>query len=633
MRSRLSTTMHIPVLSTLAVAWLVGQASAIDLTVSKTGGNSSSSLLYGIMFEDINNSGDGGIHGQVLRNSGFQGTSPGLTAYAAVGNVSIAQDNSNPVSSAITSSLKVTVPSGATGFVGFANTGYNGVPVLATTYKNSFYIKGAYSGTVNLRLVGTSSGIVYADHNITVKSSADKFTSHETSFKSTQSTDANNEWQLRFDASKVVGKSLNFGLVQLFPPTYKSRPNGLRNDVASFLAEIKPSFLRFPGGNNLEGASPSNRWKWNETIGAVVDRPGRQGDWTYANTDALGLDEYLYWCEDMEMEPVLAVWAGLSLGGGIVSGSALGPYIEDILNELEYVLGSTATIYGALRAKNGRAEPWPVKYIEVGNEDNISGGCSTYASRFTAIYDAIHAQYPELTIIASTTSSSCLPSTLPAGVITDIHHYLSPDAFVALFDEFDNWSRDHPILVGEYASTKGNDGSTTYWSYMQGSCAEAVYMIGLERNSDIIKMASFAPLLEHFDMAEWSPDLFGLDSSPDSITGSTSFYVQQLFSTNRGTTILAVTTSAQFGPVYWVASVSDKKVYYVKLANYGAAAQNVTVSIAGASQGTLQLLSGGEHVSNYPHNVSITPVTSHVSGKGSFAVNLPAWAVAVLAVS
>jgi alpha-L-arabinofuranosidase len=145
-----------------------------------------------------------------------------------------------------------------------------------------------------------------------------------------------------------------------------------------------------------------------------------------------------------------------------------------------------------------------VNHIEVGNEDNLSGGCDTYASRFTQIYDAVHAQYPNLTIVASTTDSSCLPSPLPSGVWTDIHYYDTPDEFVALFNEWDNWSRDSPVFVGEYASTTGNDGSTTYWSYMQGSCSEAVYMIGLERNSDIVQAASFAPVLEHFDLAEWS---------------------------------------------------------------------------------------------------------------------------------
>lgn len=159
----------------------------------------------------------------MLRNNGFQGDDPGLTAYSAVGDVTISQDTSEPLSSAITSSLKVSVPSGATGYVGFANEGYDGVPVLDATYDNYFYMKGDYSGTVNLRLVGNSSGIVYADHNITVASTTSNFTYYETSFTSSVSADANNVWQLRFDASKVAGSSLNFGLVQLFPPTYNSR--------------------------------------------------------------------------------------------------------------------------------------------------------------------------------------------------------------------------------------------------------------------------------------------------------------------------------------------------------------------------------------------------------------------------
>lgn len=191
-----------------------------------------------------------------------------------------------------------------------------------------------------------------------------------------------------------------------------------------------------------------------------------------------------------------------------------------ILQFLQYILGNTSTTYGALRAKNGRVNPWPVSHIEVGNEDNISGGCGTYASRFTQIYEAIHDQYPDITVIASTTSSSCLPATLPSGVWTDIHHYESPNTFVSLFNEWDNWSRDHPIFVGEYASTTGNDGSTTYWSNMQGSCGEAVYMIGLERNSDIVKMASFAPLLEHFDLAEWSVSVATFYANALSFNGS-----------------------------------------------------------------------------------------------------------------
>ena len=140
----------------------------------------------------------------------------------------------------------------------------------------------------------------------------------------------------------------------------------------------------------------------------------------------------------------------------------------------------------------------------MGNEDNRADGCATYPSRFTQIYNAIHAAYPELIIIASTTTPACLPSTIPDGVITDIHYYVTPNTFVDMFNEWDNWPRTRPIMVGEYEIDHTNAGSTVYWSYMQGSCSEAVYMIGMERNNDIVKMASFAPLLEHFNLAEVS---------------------------------------------------------------------------------------------------------------------------------
>lgn len=146
-----------------------------------------------------------------------------MTAYAAVGNVNISQDTSNPLSTAVTSSLKVSVPSGTTGYVGFANTGYNGVPVLGTKYANYFWIKGTYSGTITLQLVGSESEIVYASHNITVDSNSTAFNYYETSFTSTESPDGKNEWQLLFDATQVAGSSLNFGLVQVFPPTYHDR--------------------------------------------------------------------------------------------------------------------------------------------------------------------------------------------------------------------------------------------------------------------------------------------------------------------------------------------------------------------------------------------------------------------------
>lgn len=356
-----------------------------------------------------------------------------MTSYAPVGDVQIAQDPSNPVSWAITSSLKVSVPPGATEYVGFANTGYLGIPVINATYKNSFWMKGDYSGTVNLQLIGSHSGIVYADHNITVNSTASKFIQYETTFNSSASPDGDNEWHLTFDGSKVAGSSLNFGLIQLFPPTYHGRENGLRDDLATVLDQANFTFLRFPGGNNIEGLQVDTRWKWNATIGPLVDRPGRESDWSYPNTDALGLDEYLWWCEDMSLEPLLAVWAGKSYGG-IVSGPDLEPFVQDILNELEYLFGDSTTQYGQMRIANGRIEPWVVKYLEIGNEDDLTGGCPTYPDRFNQIYKAVHDKYPQITIVASNGDFACLPDPLPKGVIIDLHLYRQADDFVALFN-------------------------------------------------------------------------------------------------------------------------------------------------------------------------------------------------------
>ena len=305
------------------------------------------------------------------------------------------------------------------------------------------------------------------------------------------------------------------------------------------------------------------------------------------------------------------------------------------MNELELLLGDSSTKYGKLRASYGRSNPYSVTMVEIGNEDNLSGGCSTYASRFTSYYNAIHAKYPSITVIASTSDSSCLPNLLPSGVWTDIHHYLEPQQFVSQFNEFDHTPRGsgRGIFVGEYANTRTTSGAQVYWTQMQGSCAETVYMIGLERNSDTVKTASYAPLLEHFNMTQWSPDLFGLYSKP----GSTSYYVQKMFAINKGNTIPPVTSDMAFNPVFWVASSAGSGTYYVKLANYGTSPQSVTVKIPNASNNnpaTLQILSGGATQSNYPLQVSTTPKTTSVFGSaaGGYAFSLPAWGVAVLKV-
>ncbi|OCL11008.1 glycoside hydrolase family 51 protein [Glonium stellatum] len=620
------------------------RGNGLSLSFSTSTGIPSSPLLYGFMIEDIDHSLDGGLHSQLLQNNGFQGDNPGLTAYAPVGNAVLSEDPSNPVSSAITRSLKITVPENTYGDVGFSNEGYWGIVVTENTYNSSFWLKGSYSGDATVKLVGKTSSIEYASETIHVDSSSNSFSYFEVTLSTRTAPDGENLWVLVFDAEKVTGGSLNVGLIQLFAPTYNSslffRPNGLKPELAKPLEDVKASFLRFPGGNNLEGATEADRWKWNETIGPLENRPGRQGDWGYPNTDALGLMEYLLWCEDMELAPVLVIWNGFSLSAGGATpftGSALQPYVDDVLDELEFILGDTSTEYGALRARYGHPDPFPVQHVEIGNEDSHNPkGCETYPERFMAFYNAIHNVYPDLILITSSSDPQCLPKELPAGVWKDFHIYTDPDSLVQDFNYFDNLDRSFPYVVLEYAvsQTSPPSNNNAIWPYMQGSVAEAVYMIGMERNSDLVKMAAYAPLLAHLNYSMYTPNAISFEYSEPKVVLSTTYYTQKMFSANRGDTILNFTSNEEFGPLYWVVSKhSPTSTYFLKLANYGADTVGVYLTIPGTSEGTLTVLSGPADEFNSDSNPNnIVPKLTDIKGsEGTFEVNLPPWSVAVLA--
>ncbi|GAB7349405.1 hypothetical protein MBLNU459_g8522t1 [Dothideomycetes sp. NU459] len=619
-------------LSLWTLALALSSASAIHLTVNQGRGNASSPLLYGLMFEDINHSGDGTLYGQLLQNNGFQGTNPGLTAWSPVGSARISQDTLSPLSSAIVSTLSIRAS--GSGTVGASNAGYSGIRVIKDTYSNYFWVKGKYTGSVTVSIVG-SDGTVYGSTSVSISSSSSTFTYYETTIKANGASGGGNSWHFTFDAAKATDGGLNLGLPQLFPTTFKQRYNGLNAEVGNAVNNIGGSFLRMPGGNNIEGTSNADRWVWNHTIGPVQNRPGRQGDWGYPNTDGLGLVEFLLWCQDMNLTPILAIWDGLTVGGGSTYGRALKPYVQDVLNELEYLMGDTDTYWGALRASYGHPDPFDIPFVEIGNEDFLNNGLPTYQERFNMFYDAIHAAYPNITIIASTSAAAetgCSKNcgiSVPAGVIQDVHQYLPPDAFVTNFNFFDNWPRNQPLFVGEYASTTDNTGARYQYPTMQGSVSEAVYMIGLERNSDVVKMACYAPMLEHAGLQQWTPDLIGFDAA-HGVTRSTSYFVQQMFASNRGDTILPVRADAPFGPVYWVASSAGSRTI-AKLANYGAAAQMVTVAVAGKTTASVTQISGQAAESNTPGRENVVSHTWDISGRnGVFEISLPAWSVSVL---
>ena len=312
------------------------------------------------------------------------------------------------------------VPWDAKGEVGFKNDGWLGIHVSPQVYNASFYAQTngfRWNATLthfNVTLRDNATDEVFVQSTIPLSSGNmpvpwmyRNYSAQLTSNVTANST--NNAFAITMDAEEARGQTFYFDLISLFPETYKNRPNGLRKDLAEKLEAGAFRFLRFPGGNNLEGYSIARRWKWWETIGPLKDRPGRPGDWTYYNTDGLGLLDYMYWCEDMNLVPILAVYAGFSLDiANWNSGNStdrnelplemMGPVLQEALDELEFLTGDQSTYWGRRRAECGREEPFEVPFVEIGNEDFFS---HDYPKRATFMYEGLRGRYPNVTYVYS----------------------------------------------------------------------------------------------------------------------------------------------------------------------------------------------------------------------------------------
>ncbi|ERF72007.1 hypothetical protein EPUS_09374 [Endocarpon pusillum Z07020] len=597
--------------TTVAVAQTPNNA----LQVANSGGNASSPLQYGLMFEDINHSGDGGIYAELIRNRAFQGSDffpSSLTGWGASKGATLSLDTNSPLSAALPTSVRIIA--GDTGVVSLVNEGWWGIEVKPQTYTGSFYVNGAYEGQFVTSLQSTTTGSTLALTNLTSRSVADAWTQHTFTLNPTNAaSDTNNTFSIAYDAAGA-DDPLNFNLISLFPPTYNNRPNGMRVDLMNVLKDMAPSFLRFPGGNNLEGDDPPHRWIWNETIGPLVNRPGRPGVWGYENTDGLGLIEYLWWCQDLNMEPILDVWAGLYLDGPVISEADLAPYVQDVLNELEFIM------------------------------DNLGGGLPSYQGyRFAAFYNAIKERYPDMNVLAST-----VDITLSEDAIGDYHTYSNPDALIFQFNQFDHGTSEHKTLVSEYANIQPNATQQPRMPFPNwaGTVAEAVYLIGLERNSHATLGAAYAPLFQNLNSYQWTPDLISFTADPSQTVLSTSYEQIKLFSNTRFTTTLPITTTTPFGPAYFVAGKNEAtNSYFLKAAvfdrqNPTAAADvpftvifegveagaSATLTVLNATSPEAMNMSGGEQVVRR----DVSMLMAEKDGRLSF--RLPGLSVALLEV-
>ncbi|EIN08778.1 glycoside hydrolase family 51 protein [Punctularia strigosozonata HHB-11173 SS5] len=635
----------IPLLALAAQAW-----AATVVVVNGTASHPIPSTLYGQMFEVCISIGDGGLYAELLQNRAFQqvtaGTSAALTAWSAVGDATIAVlADSDPVSSALPNSLQLTIPSASSGSVGFANSGYFGWCFLTShswTYNASFFFK--VPTVLDTDLVATvalqtSSGSVLAASNVTIPANQTSWTQAFTTLAPASSaSDASNLFTVTVDGASAAGAAVNFAMFSLMPPTFKGRANGMRIDVAEALAAMGPTFFRLPGGNNLEGETIATRWQWNATVGPLVDRPGRVGDWGYVNTDGLGLLEYLLWCEDVGMEPILAVWSGYALGGEAVSEGDLAPYIQQAIDQINFVIGDPSTSAAAAqRSSLGHPEPFILHHVEIGNEDFVGSASSTYASyRWRDFFGNLSATFPQLRFLATTRTTG--PVLTPKPEEYDVHVYQTPSWFATNAFIYDSFARDGTLYFEVKYRFNAPDQGRLLFPTMQGAAGEAAFMTGLERNSDIVFAASYAPLLQNVASTQWTPDLVSYDAL--NVYLSTSYYVQKLFSLNRGDEYLPSTLPSSTGTLHWSVTrrVSTSEILF-KISNAGPTAQDLSFQLPFrkvARWGTAEVLTGPATGSNTPTTAVsdlIVPVKRIFAVEGK-TVNFtaPAFSVSILTV-
>src|SRR5882757_3303378 len=591
-----------------------------------------SPTLYGLMTEEINYSYDGGLYAEMMRNRTFQDHGFGGVAHWNIehfGNsvASMAIDRTEGPSAALEHSLAVEVKQAdATNRAGVRNEGYWGMALRPnTTYKGSLYAKAdsAEVGPLAADLINDNTGKSVAV--ATMPSLSTEWKRYEFTL-TTGKIDTSSENHLLLTVGHA-GK-VWIDMVSLFPPTYKNRENGNRPDLMEMMAAMHPKFLRLPGGNYLEGDQIDERFDWKNTIGPLVDRPTHRSPWNYQSSDGMGLLEFLEWSEDLKIQTVLAVYAGYSLKGDhINAGPALVPFLEDALDEIEFATGDASTKWGAVRAKLGHPAPFAVKYVEIGNEDWFDRSGS-YEGRYAQFYKAIKAKYPQLQLIATTPLKRMKPDVL------DDHYYKRADEFFADVKHYDNADRNGPkIFVGEWATREGSPTTN-----MGAALGDAAWMTGMERNSDLIVMASYAPLFVNVypDGMQWESDLIGYDAMTS--YGAPSYYAQSIFAEYLGTEVL---TSSANGNVerffYSVTRDPGKNAVYLKLVNASSVAQPVDIDMTGvgniAGTGTLVSLTGTNlaATNTLSSPTRIVPVQTTIKGVATkFSHSVPAYSIQVL---
>jgi alpha-N-arabinofuranosidase len=586
------------------------------------------------MTEEINHSYEGGLYAELIQNRAFHADWEGEPPWDLVrhGNAVAGRslDKATGPSQALPYSMKLSVTTASPGNeAGLTNPGFWGYGLRPnTTYSGSLYarVENSDAGPITIQMVDNATGAIEAKAQVAVQAGPWKRYEYQLTTGAVSPSTANH---LEFTLNRPGTVWLQ--LVSLMQPTFHNRANGNRVDLMSRMEAMHPKFLRLPGGNYLEGMTVEDRFDWKKTIGPLVDRPGHQGPWFYWSSDGLGLLEFLEWCEDLKVEPILAVYAGYSLGGShVAAGKDLEPYVQSALDEVEYVTGDVNTRWGAERARDGHPAPFPLHYIEVGNEDYLDRSGS-YPSRYAQFAEALRKRYPMYKLIATDGNSEY--ATKVQADVSDEHYYKSPADMMDLVHHYDKASRSGPkIFVGEWATRSGSPTPN-----FGDALGDAAWMTSMERNSDLIIMASYAPLLVNVSPGamQWPTDLIGYDAG--TAYASPSYWAQSLFAGHLGDGTAQSSISGGNARFFYSSTVSSKdKVLHLKLVNASSVDQALLLSlpgIDGAHSAQVTSLHGATYdaTNSISDPDAIHPVESTVSVSGSnWSHTVPALTIEVI---
>jgi alpha-L-arabinofuranosidase len=643
--------MLITVIAILRIGGRESQAqtasSAITVDVSRPGAPVAP-ICRGQQLEEFNHQFEGGLYAQLINNPSFEEWNNPASGWSLVKSGSSDADlqgqtsfETGLINSHQKHCIKMDIKSVESGSVGLANGGYWGIGLKNNTiYKVSFWAKKGltFSGTLKVKLESTNGNIYAQSADIKPSYTWQHYTCELTTSGISSVVGTN-----RFALYASSTGDVYFDVVTLMPPTWKNRPNGLRPDLAEMLAALKLRLIQFPGGCTAESAHMDTCWNWKNSIGPLEERAGatRVG-FGYKNDLYFGLDEYFQLCEDMGAEPVYTTSAGINerpepnwWPSSLCPIDKMQPIIDDILDLLEYCNGSTSTYWGAKRAANGHPVPYNLKYIEIGNENYFM--LDDYNKRYPMIYNAVKAANPDIKIMYNGNCFGKEPSHTYGNPvdITDNHFYFGFD-----FNLYNRYDSIDPackkICVAEYACM-GNDGSKKESCNLLKTLADAVFMLGCEKNSE--KMwwtgyGNYGALSGHND---FGPNIVVHNSV--SSYGSPSYYMQKmLFSDNQGTQVLAFTQNT--ANCYCSASVdaeSGKNDILLKIVNKSATAESVNITLSGAAKvnpvGQSSVLTGTPDAENSLINpTNVIPATATFVADNSFNYLFPAYSVTILRV-